>query len=240
MKNRSTRRDVLTAGIVGAAAVVAHPKSLAQDAKPPVAAAPAVAAPQGAAPYAARNYEGLVGMPGFNEALLRNHFKLYEGYVKNLNSALTELDLLGKAGKAGSATAAELRRRLGWEFNGMRLHELYFENLGGKDVLRAESKLGMELAKQFGSIEAWLADFKAVGGMRGIGWAALVRDGWSNRLYNVWINEHEGGHFGACPILLIMDVFEHAFLVDNTSKKADYIDAFFKNVNWAAAESRFG
>ncbi len=84
------------------------------------------------------------------------------------------------------------------------------------------------------------ADFKAVGGMRGIGWAALVRDGWSNRLYNVWINEHEGGHFGACPILLIMDVFEHAFLVDNTSKKADYVEAFFKNVNWAAVENRLG
>lgn len=235
-QSRSTRRDVLTAGLAGAAAVVVAPRLGAQDPKAP--AAPA-AAPQSGG-YVARNYEGLVGMPGFNEALLRNHFKLYEGYVKNLNALNVELDALAKAGKGGSATAAELRRRLGWEFNGMRLHELYFENLGGKEPLRAESKLAQELAKQFGSVDAWAADFKATGGMRGIGWAALVRDGWSNRLYNVWINEHEGGHFGACPILLIMDVFEHAFLVDNASKKADYVEAFFKNLNWAAVEARFG
>lgn len=232
----TTRRDVLTAGVVGAAVAALAPALKGQDPVKNPNPAPAAQA----APYAARNYEGLVGMPGFNEALLRNHFKLYEGYVKAVNGLLAELDELAKAGKAGSPAASELRRRLGWEFNGMRLHELYFENLGGKDPLTAESKLGQALVKQWGSVDAWLAEFKATGGQRGIGWAALVKDSWTGRLFNVWINEHDGGHFGACPIVLIMDVFEHAYLVDNASKKADYVDAFVKNAKWAAAEARLG
>ncbi|HYC76278.1 MAG TPA: Fe-Mn family superoxide dismutase [Planctomycetota bacterium] len=188
--------------------------------------------------YVARDYSGLVGMPGFNEALLRNHFKLYEGYVKNVNRILADLEAFRKDDKLATPAAAELRRRLGWEFDGMRLHEIYFDNLGGKEPLRPEGKLGAALVKQWGSIEAWMADFKAVGEMRGIGWAALVQDGWSGRLYNVWIEEHDGGHFAACPVLLLMDVFEHAYLVDNASKKAEYIDAFFRNVDWTTAERR--
>jgi Fe-Mn family superoxide dismutase len=133
---------------------------------------------------------------------------------------------------------AELKRRLGWEFNGMRLHEYYFENLGGKVALDPAGKLAKKLAESFGSYEAWEKDFRATGAMRGIGWVVLYQDPASGRLINFWVNEHDVSHPAGCNPLLIMDVFEHAFMIDYGLKRADYIDAFFKNINWPAIESR--
>jgi Fe-Mn family superoxide dismutase len=143
-----------------------------------------------------------------------------------------------KDGKTGTPEYAELKRRLGWEFNGMRLHEYYFENLGGKKALDMAGKLSKKLAEDFGSYEAWLQDFKGTGAMRGIGWAILYQDNMSGKLINQWINEHDVGHPAGCVPILILDVFEHAYMVDYGLKRADYIEAFLKNVNWTAAESR--
>lgn len=229
--SQPNRRQVLKTGAIAVAAGMALPKVIPQDSK---AAAPAVGT------YTARDYSGLVGMPGFDETLLRNHFTLYEGYVKNTNTLIAELGEMAKAGKSASPAASELRRRFGWEFNGMRLHELYFENLGGKDPVAADSALGKAIVRDFGSYAAWETDFKNTGKARGIGWAALVADGWTGRLFNTWIAEHDGGHLAACPIILIMDVFEHAFMTQFGLKRADYIDAFMKNVNWGAATKRHG
>jgi Fe-Mn family superoxide dismutase len=127
---------------------------------------------------------------------------------------------------------------LGWEFNGMRLHEYYFENLGGKSALNLNGKLAKKIIEDFGSLEAWEKDFRAVGAMRGIGWAVLYQDNLSGRLINFWINEHDVAHPAGCTPLLIMDVFEHAFMIDYGLKRADYLEAFFKNIDWAAVESR--
>jgi Fe-Mn family superoxide dismutase len=133
---------------------------------------------------------------------------------------------------------AELRRRLGWEFNGMRLHEYYFENLGGNGVVNKDGRLAKKLAEDFGSYDAWEKEFRAVGAMRGIGWAVLYQDIANGKLINFWINEHDTGHPAGCTPILIMDVFEHAFMLDYGTKRAAYIDAFFKNLNWSAAEAR--
>jgi len=188
--------------------------------------------------YVAKDYSKLIGMPGFSEALLRNHFTLYQGYVTNANKVLDTLAQMLKDGKTGTPEYAELKRRLGWEWNGMRLHELYFENLGGKAAIASSSKLASKLAGDFGNYEAWEKDFKATGMMRGIGWVALYQDPASGRLINFWINEHDVSHPSGGAPLLIMDVFEHAYMIDYGLKKADYIEAFFKNINWAAVESR--
>ena len=188
--------------------------------------------------YTAKDFAGLIGMAGFSETLLKNHFTLYQGYVTNTNKVLDTLSSLLKDGKTAVPEFAELKRRLGWEFNGMRLHEFYFENLGGKASIDKNSKLAKKLAEQFGSYELWEKDFKAVGAMRGIGWAVLYQDVASGLLINFWINEHDVGHPAGCVPLLIMDVFEHAYMLDYGLKKADYIEAFFKNINWAAAEAR--
>ncbi len=189
-------------------------------------------------PYAARDYGKLVGMDGFSETLLKNHFTLYQGYVANTNKLLDALKGMLAEGKTATPEYAELKRRLGWEFNGMRLHEYYFENLGGKGNVDPGSKLGKALAAEFGSVEKWEADFRATGAMRGIGWVVLFQDAQEGRLVNQWVNEHDAGNYAGAAPILIMDVFEHAFMLDYGLKRADYIAAFFRNIDWKAAEAR--
>lgn len=188
--------------------------------------------------YAAKDYAKLIGMEGFSETLLKNHFTLYQGYVTNSNKVIDTLAQMLKDDKAGTPEFAELKRRLGWEFNGMRLHEYYFENLGGKAPLDQKERLAKKLTENFGSCESWEKDFKATGAMRGIGWVVLYQDSTNGKLLNFWINEHDVAHPAGCNALLIMDVFEHAFMLDYGLKKADYIGAFFKNIDWAAVEAR--
>ena len=188
--------------------------------------------------YEAKDYAKLVGMAGFSEALIKNHFTLYQGYVTNTNKVLDTLAQMAKDDKAATYEFAELTRRLGWEFNGMRLHEYYFENLGGTAPLDPAGRLAKKLAEDFGSVEAWEKQFRAVGAMRGIGWAVLYQDSASGRLMNFWINEHDVAHPAGCTPILIMDVFEHAFMLDYQLKRADYIAAFFNNIDWKAADAR--
>jgi Fe-Mn family superoxide dismutase len=189
-------------------------------------------------PYVPMDFSKLKGMPGFSDKLLDMHFSLYQGYVKNTNLLAGQLAKMAAAGQADAPAFAELKRRFGWEWNGMRLHELYFGNLGGKEPLKKDGKLMKKLSDSFGSYEAWEANFKAVGAMRGIGWVILYEDPQSGRLFNVWINEHDVGHLAGGVPLLVMDVFEHAYMTDYGLKRADYIQAFMKNVNWTVLESR--
>jgi Fe-Mn family superoxide dismutase len=188
--------------------------------------------------YTAKDYTKLLGTPGFSEMLLKNHFTLYQGYVTNTNKVLDILGLMVKDGKAATPEYAELKRRLGWEFNGMRLHELYFENLGGKAPLDPAGQIGRRIVEQYGDIESWEKDFRATGAMRGIGWAVLYEDASNGRLINFWINEHDVSHPAGGVPLLVMDVFEHAFMIDYGLKRADYIEAFFKAVDWPAVGAR--
>ncbi|KAF0182554.1 MAG: superoxide dismutase Fe-Mn family [Nitrospirae bacterium] len=188
--------------------------------------------------YTAKDYAKLIGMDGFSESLLKNHFTLYQGYVTNTNKVLDTLQAMLSDGKAATPEFAELKRRLGWEFNGMRLHEFYFENLGRTAALDPGGRLGKAMAASFGSYDEWLKDFKATGTMRGIGWAVLYQDAANGRLINFWVNEHDVAHPAGCVPVLIMDVFEHAFMLDYGLKRADYIEAFFRNIDWAAAEAR--
>ena len=188
--------------------------------------------------YTTKDYSNLIGMEGFSETLLKNHFTLYQGYVTNTNKLMDLLAAMLKEGKVGTPEYSELKRRMGFEFNGMRLHECYFDNLGGKGALDKSGKLGRKLAEDFGSYEAWEEDFKGTGKMRGIGWAILYQDNVTGKLLNQWINVHETGHLAGCIPILVMDVFEHAFITDYGLKRPDYIEAFFKNINWNVVEGR--
>ena len=188
--------------------------------------------------YTAKDFGNLIGMEGFSETLLKNHFTLYQGYVTNTNKLMDTITAMLKEEKAGTPEYSELKRRMGFEFNGMRLHEYYFGNLGGESALDKSGRLGRKLAEDFGSYEDWEKDFKSTGKMRGIGWTILYQDNLTGNLFNQWINEHEAGHPAGCIPILVMDVFEHAFMHDYGLKRPDYIEAFFKNVDWKAAESR--
>ena len=188
--------------------------------------------------YQAKDYSHLIGMEGFSQTLLQNHFTLYQGYVTNTNKLSELLAAMLKGGKAGTPEYSELKRRFGFEFNGMRLHEYYFENLGGKTPLGKAGTLAKKLADAYGSYNAWEQDFRATGAMRGIGWVILYQDNVTGWLFNQWINEHEVGHLAGCRPILVMDVFEHAFITDYGLKRADYIAVFFQNINWGVVAGR--
>jgi Fe-Mn family superoxide dismutase len=185
--------------------------------------------------YETRDYSYLKGMPGFSDEALDIHFALYDGYVKNTNK---ELETLAKLEK-NSTGFNEVKRRLGWEFDGMRLHEYYFENLGGNGEIDINGKLAKAMDREFGSFEEWKNDFIATGMMRGIGWAILYHDQRNGRLLNFWINEHDTGHPSGLVPVLIMDVFEHAFFPDYKLDRRAYIDAFLQNINWDVVVQRF-
>jgi len=193
-------------------------------------------------PYEPKNFENLLGIEGFSDQLLKNHFTLYQGYVTNFNKLNDLLVAMEKEEKFGTPQYSELNRRFGWEFNGMRLHEYYFENMakGGVAMDKNSALAGVIQEKDnFGSFENWEKDFRAMAVMRGIGWVILYFDPLAGRLFNVWINEHDVGHFAGAVPLLVIDVFEHAFMIDYGLKRADYIEAFFKVTDWGAVGKRF-
>ncbi|MEW6062856.1 MAG: Fe-Mn family superoxide dismutase [Nanoarchaeota archaeon] len=190
--------------------------------------------------YELKNFENLIGIKGFSEQLLRNHFALYQGYVTNTNKLIDSLTAMLKEGKTTILEFAELKRRFGWEFNGMKLHEYYFGNLcKSNKKLNKNSKLFKKIIEDFGSYENWEKEFKAMAAMRGIGWVILYYDKKANRLFNVWINEHDVGHLSGGILILVMDVFEHAYMTDYGIKKADYIENFFGVIDWDVVTKRF-
>lgn len=191
--------------------------------------------------YTAKNYDHLLGTPGFSDAALKNHFTLYGGYVTNTNKVADALRAMLKDEKTGTPEYNELKRRFGWEFNGMRIHEYYFGSMtrSTSSGLNKDSSLFKKIVEDFGSWEAWEKDFRATATIRGIGWAILYYDSDANRLFNIWVNEHDLGHLGGCKILLPIDVFEHAYITDYGLKRADYVEAFMKAIDWSAVSARF-
>lgn len=184
--------------------------------------------------YVKKDFSNLKGMAGFSDNALDTHFALYEGYVNNTNKILD----LQKSHDKSSPEYAETKRRLGWEINGMVLHEIYFASLGGNGRIDEMGKLYGAMNKFFGSFEEWREDFVATGKMRGIGWAALYQNPADGSLANFWINEHDTGHPAGFNPLLVMDVFEHAFFPDYGKDKPAYINAFLENIDWKKVEAR--
>lgn len=185
--------------------------------------------------YQSGNFEHLLQIPGFSADMMSAHITLYQGYVTNTNKLLERLYETEK----NSPEYNELKRRFGWEFNGMRLHELYFGNMSANPTHLTDTKnLQALIQSEFGSIEDFEKDFRAVAAMRGIGWAVLAHDGASNRLFVTWIGEHDIGHLAGANPIAVMDVFEHAYIKDYGIKRADYIDAFWRTLDWSVVESR--
>lgn len=186
--------------------------------------------------YEPQNFDDLLGLAGFSDTALNIHFKLYQGYVTNTNKTLDKLANLDKT----SPEYAEIKRRFGWEFNGMRLHEYHFGAMTKNfSPLGEDSPLYKKIVEDFGSFEAWEEDFKATAAMRGIGWAILYLDDKANRLFNTFINEHDVGHLAGAKLLLNLDVFEHAFFVDHGANRGAYIDTFMGVIDWQKVEKRF-
>jgi Fe-Mn family superoxide dismutase len=193
--------------------------------------------------YKPQSFEHLTGLDGISDAQVKEHLELYQGYVKQVNTLSEKLmEHLSKGKPSGTDPYfAELTRHLGFEYNGMILHEYYFSNLkrAGEPSPGKSSGLAQALNQCFGSLETWKADFQAIGGMRGIGWAILFQDPATGLLSNQWITLHQDGIPAGFKPLLVMDVWEHAFMRDyKATEKAKYIEAFFRNVDWQCVERR--
>jgi Fe-Mn family superoxide dismutase len=183
----------------------------------------------------------LSGLQGISDNTLAVHFGLYEGYVKNTNLLNEQIAELVKSGQAGGANPhfAEISRRLGFEYNGMRLHEYYFDNLTAKGNGSPSRALNDALASTFGDFESWKKDFAAIGGMRGVGWAIAYQDPWTGRISNHWVTLHEDGNVAGFTPVLVMDVWEHAYLLDyKPADRPKYIESFFANVDWDTVAAR--
>jgi len=193
--------------------------------------------------YKARTFD-LSGLTGISDETLAMHFKLYEGYVTNTNLLNEQINGLFNEGQLDATKVAafsELRRRYGFEYNGMVLHEYYFSNMKkqGTGDPNKDSAFAKSAADSFGSYDVWKADFVATGKMRGVGWAATYQDPSNGALSNHWINLHETGNVAGYTPILIMDVWEHAFIKDYAPvDRPKYIEAFFSNIDWDAVSSR--
>jgi Fe-Mn family superoxide dismutase len=231
------RREVLgtlAAGTLGLG--LAGTLGQAQGAPAP----PAAPAGGALADYQVKAFPLEAGLPGLSKELLGEHLALYKGYVARSNALLKDL-LAAEKGAATSTAVQETRRRLGFEFSGMRLHELYFSALQAKGAAPGPAHpLQEAIAAGWGSFEAWWAAFKTTATMTGIGWAALVKDPLTGRLMNAWFQDHENAiPVGTVPILVV-DVWEHAYVKDyGATARAKYVDAIRPLIDWGVVEKRY-
>lgn len=191
--------------------------------------------------YKAKKFD-LSGLNGISDQTLEMHFGLYEGYVKNTNKLNEEIAALTQNGTISDVTTfSEIKRRFGFEYNGMVLHEYYFENMekNGNDTPARDTNFYKQAERSFGSYENWKRDFAAVGTMRGVGWAICNQDPHNGNLSNHWISLHEEGNVAGFVPILVMDVWEHAYLLDyKPAERPKYIEAFFSNIKWSELDRR--
>lgn len=183
-------------------------------------------------------------LKGISAKNIEEHLKLYAGYVKNTNSILEKIpEYEGYTAEDPFApyVVGELHRRLSFEYNGMRNHEVYFESLaGGARALADNSELKKAITEEWGSFETWLNRFKTIALTRGIGWAVLWYDQKDKKLLSSWVDEQHLGQLNGCEMILALDMWEHAFIYDYpTSEKKKYVEAFFENLNWSVVEENF-
>ncbi|HQU07862.1 MAG TPA: Fe-Mn family superoxide dismutase [Candidatus Paceibacterota bacterium] len=180
-------------------------------------------------------------LSGLSATQIEVHLGLYAGYVKHTNLIRQKIAELAEEKEANAYLIAELRRRFAFEFNGMRMHEHYFEQFeGGAKEQNTASALAKAAEEKYGSYENLIAHVREVAGSRGIGWVVVYFDPAGKTLHTVFVNDHEIGQLAGLPVLLALDLWEHAFMVDYVpAEKSSYVDAFFKNLNWSAVEARF-
>lgn len=190
--------------------------------------------------YTARTFD-LPELKGLSKEQVDVHLKLYEGYVKHTNLIMERIKALKEDSTEENVfTMNELRRRLGFEFDGMRMHEYYFEQFeGGAQAPEAGSALADAATEKYGGQEQFIAHIKDVAGTRGIGWVVVYFDPKGRTLHTAWVDDHQLGQLSGLPILLALDMWEHAFMVDyKPGEKKMYVDAFLENLNWGVVERR--
>lgn len=180
-------------------------------------------------------------LKGISAKTIEDHLKLYAGYVKNTNLILQKIEELAKDSEKYAYELGEIQRRFGFEYDGMRNHEIYFDALSnGAKIISKDGELHKAIESTSGSFEAWLARFKAIAMSRGIGWAMLYYDKKDKCLLNAYVGDHELGQLSGCAVVLALDMWEHAYIADySPGGKKDYVEDFFVNLNWEVIEKNF-
>lgn len=178
-------------------------------------------------------------LDGISEQTIGEHLKLYEGYVKHVNLIHEKIAALSETSEDNGYAISELRRRLGFEFGGMKNHEYYFSQFESEAKECPEGDFLSLLKEQFGSLEDFTTYFKGVAKTRGVGWAMMYIDRSVNTLVVTWVDEQQLGQLADVDIVLALDMWEHSFMLDYPpSEKQQYIDAFFANLNWEVVAAR--
>lgn len=191
--------------------------------------------------YTARTFN-LPLLTGLSEKQIEIHLGLYAGYVKHANLIMETISKLRESDATANAYLInELRRRFGFEFDGMRMHEYYFEQLEeGAKVADAESAFARIASERYGSWDKFIEHLFEVAGTRGIGWVVVYFDPALHTIHTAWVNDHEVGQLAGLPVLLAIDLWEHAYMVDYApTDKKSYVEAFLANLNWSVVEHRF-
>lgn len=179
-------------------------------------------------------------LKGISAKTIEEHLKLYQGYVKHANLIQEKLEEMMQDSEKNAYALGEVNRRFGFEYNGMRNHEVYFNSLSGGAKEISDGELKKQIENDFGSFDSWLSQFKSIGLTRGIGWAMLYWDRKDKRLLNAWIDEQHLGQLQDCALILGLDMWEHSYVADyQPSGKKQYIEDFFANLNWQKIEENF-
>lgn len=185
--------------------------------------------------FEAKHFESINGIAGLSERQMQEHYKLYEGYIKKANDIQEKLKTVDLA--SANATQSDLRSlKLGYSFavNAIKSHELYFRNISGNGSA-PQGWIGSKIAETFGSYDNWLADMKATG-IAARGWVWFAYDWQNGSVFNYLGDAHDAFPIWHATPLVALDVYEHAYFIDYGVARADYIEAFFKNLNWEAVE----
>ena len=180
-------------------------------------------------------------LKGISEKTVEEHLKLYAGYVKHSNLLLQKIEELATDSEKNAYALGEVQRRFGFEYDGMRNHEVYFDSFSdGWTALTTSGPFATAIIAEWGSFDLWLARFKAIALTRGIGWAILYYDKKDNRLLNACVEDHQLGQLVGCAPILALDMWEHAFVADyQPSGKKQYVEDYFENLNWSKIEQNF-
>jgi Fe-Mn family superoxide dismutase len=181
--------------------------------------------------YKPINYDYLLGkVKGIDDNLMKIHFKLYEGLVGATNGALKYIN---SKNTKNMVEYSAIQKELSLFYNGMRLHELYWGVMCGENMDKMDSNLEKDINANFGSFNAWKSNFIQTGTIPGVGFAVLCRDKISGMLFNTWINEFNIGEIIGVDILLVMDMWEHAYIAQFGLDLTKYANVFLSNVNWS-------
>lgn len=186
--------------------------------------------------FEAKQFESINGVEGLSAKLMGEHYKLYEGYVKKANEITEKLKTVDLS--TANATQSDLRSlKLGYSFalNAIKSHELYFQNISGKGG-QPEGWLGSQIEKSFGSYDNWMKDMKATG-IAARGWVWFAFDWQTGSIFNYLGDAHDAFPIWGATPLVALDVYEHAYMIDYGVARADYIDIFFKNLDWNTIEA---